>query len=250
MVRRCFGEAGDAIAGARGAWRILVAASAAAVMFVGAAGDLAVAQEADQNCLPPGPNVPNYAQALQEFRERAASMPRAPAGYHYEYGSCTPTPNDACMRAELTTPGALQNVNASVGRPNGVASKVSSMHDLRSVDFGALNYWGIRPANDGNAMSCHATMDYENGRSESGIVSFVDPGQYAQIRVSWIPDHQIAATVAERERLATAPNLNVKPDLHSPAIQQCVGAKVALGAQEQFPGQYWAACAYELTGTP
>ena len=86
-------------------------------------------------------------------------------------------------------------------------------------------------------------LTFVSGGEASGIYSMIDPGNYAQLQVEWISDESIAAELARRNRLATAKNLYVKPDLSNPAIQRCVGRAVALGVGEQFPGQLWAACA-------
>lgn len=175
---------------------------------------------------------------------------RAPPGYHYEAGSYVITPNDPCWREELASPGAVEKVNSSVGKKSGTPKPVTALVDLVSPDNIQMASIGLRLPSFGQAsFSCHVTLKFQDGSSSAGIVSMVDPGQYASIQVSWISDIDIAAARAKRDRLQTATNLYVKPDLSNPEIQACVGRETALGAGEQFPGQLWAACAAKLKTT-
>ena len=217
----------------------------ALVVAMSASATETTSQAPDTNCLPPSPTTPNYPQAMMDYRRRMASIPRAPPGSRYEYGSCTPTPIDACMRAELRSPGAVANLNHTLGAPTGVPAQVEAVADPRSAEPGTLSAYGIRVPVGPNAIACHATLKFVDGRSQGGVFSIIDPGQYAPLQVAWLPDTQIASRIAISEHLASATHLNVKPDLRSPQIQACVGAKAALGSSEQFDGQYWAACAAE-----
>jgi hypothetical protein len=168
----------------------------------------------------------------------------APAGYHYEPGSCTPTPNDPCWQPELRSSGAIEKINLTVGKAGGAPSRITSVKEPSSIDLTTLASVGVRFPS--GAIVCHETLALENGSSARGVVSFVDPGEYAPMQVQWISDRDIAAALARVDRLATAKNLYVKPDLLTPSIQECVGGQFARGVGEQFPGQLWAACVDQL----
>jgi hypothetical protein len=172
---------------------------------------------------------------------------RAPTGYHYDPGSYVISPNDACWREELVSPGGLASVNASAGKPNGVSKQVVGMTDLATADSIQLASIGIHLPSFGEAsISCHVTLRFNDGGTAGGIISFTNPGQYAPIQVSWISDLDIAAMRAKQDGLRISTKLYVKPNLTDPAIQACVGRETALGAGEQFPGQLWAGCADKL----
>ena len=169
---------------------------------------------------------------------------RAPQGYHYETGSEIITPNDPCWRDEMASPGAVKNVNDSVGKKNGIPKPIVALVELASADSIQLASVGIQLPRFGQAsVSCHVTLKFTDGGTSAGVVSINDPGQFAPLQVSWISDLDIAAARAKTDRLRTATNLYVKPNLIDPAIQACVGRATALGTGEQFPGQLWAACA-------
>jgi len=172
----------------------------------------------------------------------------APAGYHYETGSFTPTPNDPCWRKEFVSTGGLSWVNSSVGKANGVPSQVKAITDPAQADSIQLSSIGLNPyANvGGTALACHVTLNFVDGTNDGGVLTMSDPGAYAPIQVFWLSDEAIALQRAAADRLTTSKNLLVKPDLATPAIQRCVGRQTALGAGEQFPGQLWAACSDKL----
>lgn len=170
----------------------------------------------------------------------------APAGYHYEAGSFTPTPNDPCWRPEVTSPGAVTWLNSTIGHPNGVPSRVIAISNAVSADRIQLSGLGYRFPSEAGAVVCHAVLTFTDSSRESGVVSLYDPGRYAPLQVEWVPDTAIARHLADADRLRTSKSLLVKPDLTTPAIQQCVGEDTALGHGEQFPGQAWAACAHKL----
>jgi hypothetical protein len=168
----------------------------------------------------------------------------APPGYHYEPGSSKLTPNDPCWLPAMTSPGAVSNVNRSIGKPDGISARIVSISDLASADPNSLSSVGIRLVGIGNnGIACHGTLHFANGSAQNGVLSLYDPGEYAPLQIQWIPDSKIANDLARVDRLRTAKNLAVVPDLTSPSIQSCVGRALALGAGEQYPGQLWAACA-------
>lgn len=170
----------------------------------------------------------------------------AQPGYHYDVGGFTQIPNDPCWRQEMKSPGAISLVNASVGHPDGVPSKVSSISDLTSPDYVQLSGVGIRLNSSASSISCHVTLNFTDGTDGSGLLSIDNPGAYATIQVAWIPDEAIAERLAASDHLRTSKNLLVSPDLKNPAIQRCVGRQTALGASEEFAGQLWIACADKL----
>jgi hypothetical protein len=137
---------------------------------------------------------------------------RAPAGYHYEVGSYVITPNDPCWRDEMASPGAVANVNASVGKTGGAPKPITALLDLASPDNIQLASVGIRLPSFGQAsISCHVTLRFSDASTSAGIMSVNDPGQYAPLQVSWISDLDIAAARAKTDRLRSATNLYVKP---------------------------------------
>jgi hypothetical protein len=170
----------------------------------------------------------------------------ASPGYHYETGSFKQVPDDICMREDLGSSGGISWLNSSIGTPSGVPAQVISITDRVSPSIVRLSSLGYRFPSTPNSVLCHVTLTYANGAVEGGVLSLVDPGQYAKIQIQWIPDAKIAATLASRNQLRTAKSLLVRPDLDNPEIQRCVGKETALGRSEQFPGQTWAACADKL----
>lgn len=170
----------------------------------------------------------------------------APPGYHYEPGGMTPVPNDPCWLPALVSPGAVANVNRTLGKPQGVTLRVRSINDLASVEPNALAMLGIHLVGydpEQGGIACNVTLHFVNASTQSGVLSIENPGEYAQLLVQWIPDTVIARDLARYDGLRSRKVLYVKPDLKTPSVQVCVGRAFVLGAQEQFPGQLWAACA-------
>jgi poly(3-hydroxybutyrate) depolymerase len=167
----------------------------------------------------------------------------APAGYHYDAGSFTPTPNDVCQRPEMSSAGAISIANATVGAKTGIPRPVAAMKDFASADHAQLATLGLRFNTDARSVLCHATLLFPDGTSQGGVLSMYDPGAYAAVQLEWVSDLDIAARRASADGLRSGRTLYVKPDLVTPAIQQCVGRETALGVGEEFPGQLWAACA-------
>lgn len=167
----------------------------------------------------------------------------APMGYHYDVGSLTPTPNDACQRPEVSSSGAISILNSSIGQNSGIPGRVTEITSMASADPAQLSALGIRLGSGSNSVVCHATLRLVNGQSKGGVVAFTDPGAYAPVQVEWLSDADIAAKRAAADGLRSpGKKLYVQPDLATPAIQECVGGQTALGAGEQYPGQLWAAC--------
>lgn len=166
----------------------------------------------------------------------------APSGYHYE--GFTQVPNDPCWTKELQSPGAIATLNNSIADGSGLPSQVAAITNLRSANHGSLADYGFRFTTNAGSVLCHATLTFANGSTESGVVSFNDPGAYARVQVKWVSDITIAAARARSEGLYS-PNrkLLVTPDLQTPSVQQCVGRATAFGVGEEFYGQLWAACA-------
>ena len=151
---------------------------------------------------------------------------------------------DPCSRPELLSSGNINGLNNTLGHPNGVPAQVQSVGDVAPLNLVELASVGIHPPMNGQSVAaCHMTLNLVDGRTESGIFSIWDPGQYAQLQYWWMSDQAIAAQRAKIDHLQNAKNLYVKPNLVTPEIQVCVGRQTALGVDEQFPGQLWAACA-------
>ncbi len=168
----------------------------------------------------------------------------APPGYHYDRMGLQP--NDLCWDPAFASPGDVANVNRSVGKPNGVPAPVVSINDLATASPIAMSVIGISligkdPLTGG--IACHVTLRFANGKTRGGVLSLDDPGEYAPLLIQWISDATIAGELARVDQLRTSKHLLVVPDLKSPSIQACVARAFSLGADEQFPGQLWAACA-------
>jgi hypothetical protein len=101
----------------------------------------------------------------------------APAGTHYDVGSFTPTPNDACQRPEVRTPGMLSYLNANVGQAGGPSVRAVAVEQV-SGGMGQT----------GSSLNCRATLQLENGQRESGTLSVQDPGAGAPLHVTFESD--------------------------------------------------------------
>lgn len=162
-------------------------------------------------------------------------------GYHYE--GLTQVPNDPCQRSGMASEGVLSWLNKSVGKQDGLPQEAISISDLASPSPVNLASVGIRLPGDEKSLSCHAALSLSDGSSALGVFSMSDPGQYADIQVTWVSDTRIAAALAQRDGLRSGRQLQVKPNLDDSSMQSCVGREFALGRSEQFPGQLWAFCA-------
>lgn len=120
-------------------------------------------------------------------------------GYHYETGSFTPIPNDACMKPEMSSAGAISLLNARLGQTGGPPGRVVAIEGLRSVGDAC-------PGPETTSLTCHGTLIMEGGRSETGVFSVTDPGSNYPIQVSWESDairtnRQAAADAAQHDRV-------------------------------------------------
>lgn len=169
-------------------------------------------------------------------------MACAGPGQHYETGEFfSTTPNDVCQRPEMMSAGAIQWLNASVGKAHGLPKRTRAIYDLFSADPVALSGVGIRLPSDAGSVSCQATIVFEDNTVDAGIVIVSNPGEYAPIQVQWTADTEIASDLADNNRRFTAPLIT--PDLKTARVQRCVGRAVARGMGEEFPWQLWAKCA-------
>jgi hypothetical protein len=175
----------------------------------------------------------------------AYAQATAPPGYHYE-SEGTPVPNDPCWLPPMASAGAVAHLNRTLSKPQGVPRRVLSINDLASVSPNSLPSIGLGLVGwdtEQGGIACHVTLRFQNNSTQSGVLSMYNPGEYATLRVQWIPDTTIARRLADYDRLRNRKALAVVPNLKNAGIQTCVGRAFALGAQEQFPGQLWAACA-------
>ncbi|MEJ0026754.1 MAG: hypothetical protein WDN01_12065 [Rhizomicrobium sp.] len=169
-------------------------------------------------------------------------MACAGPGRHYEPGQFfSTTPNDPCQRVEMTSAGALQWLNASVGKTNGIPKRARAIYDLSSADPVALSSVSIRLPSDAGSVSCQATVVFEDNTADAGVLSVSNPGDYAPIQVQWISDAEIASNLADNDRRVPTPLFT--PDLKTVRVQRCVGRAVARGIGEDFAWQLWAKCA-------
>lgn len=180
------------------------------------------------------------------FSPASATAQGLPPGYNFPPSMVSSAPEEPCFRPEMVSSGAVEKLNATIGHPNGAPGRTENISDPAPIDRVQLASIDIRlPAYGDASFACHVTLNIVGGGVETGIMSIWDPGQYAPLQFSWISDSAIAAQRARVDKLRTAKNLFVTPDLSTPEIQVCVGRKTALGADEQFPGQLWAACSAE-----
>jgi hypothetical protein len=113
----------------------------------------------------------------------------APTGYHYGTWSVTnPSqafelhPNDACRDQRLVSSGALQTMNASVGKPNGFPKTVTSVDSISSTGYGPpLGFDAGPPA----SIQCYEAVAFSDGSHESGAVDMTD--QTDGVAVTWTP---------------------------------------------------------------
>lgn len=108
----------------------------------------------------------------------------APQGYHYGTWSVTDPaqafrlqPNDACRAPEMTSVGALQWLNSRMGQAGGPPRTVVAIQNLRGASF-----------QSGASISCHCTIVMADGLTQTGTLSFSDPGGSAPLQVSWLSD--------------------------------------------------------------
>jgi hypothetical protein len=97
--------------------------------------------------------------------------------------------------------GAISWLNGSVGRAKGIPYRVVSNSDLESVDVDLLSSIGLSSPSGGESLICHETLKFVNGSSESGLISFYDPGGSAPMQVEWMSDTEVASRRAEADRI-------------------------------------------------
>ena len=96
---------------------------------------------------------------------------------HFNAGEFHETPNDPCQRQESA--GAVNWLNMKVGAPDGPAKRVASIQS----PFGS-GYDG--------ALSCRAFLVFEDGMTQSGQLTVIDPGGAAPLSVRWRSDGEAA----------------------------------------------------------
>ena len=124
----------------------------------------------------------------------------APVGYHYNPGSFTPTPNDPCQVSVVNGAGMLSWINSTVGKPNGVHQTVVSVSGTARAGFADLITLGLPGAGAGQtAIACYATLRYQDGTTEDGLLDISDPGANLPLRVIWIDRSTVEKARAARE---------------------------------------------------
>lgn len=101
----------------------------------------------------------------------------APAGTHYEAGSFTPTPNDACQRPEIRSPGMLSFLNAKAGQVGGPSVRVAAVEQASGGT-----------GQGGSHLSCRAVLVLENGQREAGTLTMQDFGEAVPPNVNFESD--------------------------------------------------------------
>lgn len=113
----------------------------------------------------------------------------APAGYHYGTWSATNPgqafqlqPNDACQDHRLISPGALQNMNASVGKLEGFPKPVTSVDAISSNGYGPpLGFDSGPPA----SVQCYETVTFNDGSQQTGMVDIIN--ETGGLAIMWTP---------------------------------------------------------------
>ncbi|MBE1159628.1 hypothetical protein [Dyella acidiphila] len=131
----------------------------------------------------------------------------APAGAHYELGSFTAKPNDQCAPYYLDQPRAISSINASIGQAGGVEQRISSIDESRSITVDDARVLGIPVDPNGaiQGIACYATLHYQAGGTETGVLTSVrsDPSQ--PYRLTWISQqalNEARKAQGEREEMA------------------------------------------------
>lgn len=132
-----------------------------------------------------------------------------------------PAAQMSCSSPEITSPGAMSRLNATIGHPHGVPSRVVAISDPQAVsnnfDFAALgNRFTDACSAEGrwcnaSKLICHVTLAFANSTSESGLMYFHDPGKDLPLRVEWISDTAIAADIATAQTAQKAVQVAHKP---------------------------------------
>lgn len=114
----------------------------------------------------------------------------APPGYHYGTWSITNPgqafqlqPNDTCQDQRLVSPGALQLMNASVGKPNGFPKQVASIDSISSNGYGPP-LGGFDPGPP-DQFRCYETVTFNDGSRQTGKIDIID--ETNGLLIVWTP---------------------------------------------------------------
>ena len=149
----------------------------------------------------------------------------APQGYRYGALSASNPgqafqlrPDDACQDQRLISPGALQDMNASVGKPDGFPKPVTSIDSISSIGYGPpLGFDPGPPA----SVRCYETVTFGDGTQRTGTVDITDENK--GLSLTWTPQpSQITSQQSAKDTLAAeqfeadsqecSDNLNEKMD--------------------------------------
>lgn len=115
----------------------------------------------------------------------------APPGYHYAVLGTKLIPNDPCLSPQVRSAGAMNYLNAKVGRFGGPPGVVVAIRDPKEPP-------GI--AESPHHLLCHATLVMRGGKTQSGIISVVDPGGTRPLHVSWRSDQMLAQNIQTQDK--------------------------------------------------
>jgi len=117
----------------------------------------------------------------------------AAPGYQFNAGEFHQPPNDPCQRQEVRSAGAINWLNMKIGAPDGPTKRVVSIQSPSGSGYGG-------------AVSCRAFLVFEDGTTQVGQLTVIDPGGAAPLSVTWRSDMQAAA------RRQVAPPLPVETE--------------------------------------
>jgi hypothetical protein len=93
-------------------------------------------------------------------------------------------PERHCDRPELRSQGAINGLNSTIGRLNGVPARVVGFEEPM-VPVGNQQ--------DPRQSNCHVTLVFGDGRRETGTMHIDDPGSNEPLNVTWTSDASAAA---------------------------------------------------------
>lgn len=125
----------------------------------------------------------------------------AAPGYHFNAGELHQTPNDPCQRQEVRSAGAVSWLNMKVGAPDGPPKRVVSIQNPSGSGYGS-------------ALACRAFLVFEDGTTQAGQLTVIDPGGTAPLSVRWTSD----AEAAGQQQLAQHNQRQVGPS--RPSLRQ------------------------------
>ena len=125
----------------------------------------------------------------------------APAGYHYNPGSFTPTPNDPCQASVVNGAGMLSWINSTIGTPQGVRQRVVSVSGSADAGMGDPIALGL-PAPGGSqaVVACYATVHYQDGTTEDGLLDISNSNGGMPLRVVWVDRADVERARVTREQ--------------------------------------------------